>query len=108
MRAPRQRLIAGLLYMLTLAGAALVIFPYYWMIISSLAPTSLFEWPPRLLPDNLSLDAYRKVLTERPVAVWFANTAIVASATSSISREFRRGTWDEQYINGPRSSSHCS
>lgn len=82
MRAPRQRLIAGLLYMLTLAGAALVIFPYYWMIISSLAPTSLFEWPPRLLPDNLSLDAYRKVLTERPVAVWFANTAIVASATS--------------------------
>ena len=78
----KARLIAGILFALTLAGAGLAIFPYYWMIVSSLAPKSMFEWPPHLLPATVSFAAYLKVFAERPVGRWIANTSTVAVATS--------------------------
>lgn len=79
----RRRMGAAALLLLTVLGAALVIFPYYWMIVSSVAPDALFQWPPRLWPtSSVSLGAYRKIFTERPVFQWLGNTAIVACATS--------------------------
>jgi multiple sugar transport system permease protein len=62
--------------------AALVIFPYYWMIVSSVSPASLFEWPPHLWPRAASFTAYERIFTERPVLVWLENTAIVATCTA--------------------------
>ena len=72
---------AGLLA-LTLALAGIVFFPYYWMIVSSLEATSLFEWPPRLVPSSVTLNAYVAAFTERDVFTWFKNTAFVATTTS--------------------------
>lgn len=68
----------------TIVCAALVVFPYYWMIVSSVAPSSLFEWPPHLWPRVFSLAAYRRIFIERPVLVWLENTAIVASCTACL------------------------
>lgn len=83
MNTPLSPLLVRLFWLaLTLACALLVIFPYYWMILSSLDPASLFEWPPRLVPTSISFDAYRKIFTERPVMTWFTNTAIVACSTA--------------------------
>lgn len=69
-------------FAITVFCALLVIFPYYWMILSSLEPISLFQWPPKILPEALSLDAYQKIFTQRPVLTWFTNTAIVACSTA--------------------------
>ncbi|CAH1670890.1 carbohydrate ABC transporter permease [Chelatococcus asaccharovorans] len=66
----------------TLLCAGLVIFPYYWMFVSSLGSSSLFEWPPRIIPSSISFKAYEKIFTERAVLTWLTNTAVVASATS--------------------------
>ncbi|HEX3347373.1 MAG TPA: carbohydrate ABC transporter permease [Acetobacteraceae bacterium] len=62
--------------------AALVIFPYYWMIVSSVSPASMFEWPPHLWPHTVTFDAYERIFTQRPVFVWLRNTAVVASCTA--------------------------
>ncbi|MYA87878.1 MAG: carbohydrate ABC transporter permease [Boseongicola sp. SB0662_bin_57] len=70
------------LFVLTLACAGIVFFPYYWMIVSSLEAASLFEWPPRLVPSSVTLEAYVRIFTERDVFTWFKNTAFVASSTS--------------------------
>lgn len=78
----RIRALAWALFALTVMCALLVIFPYYWMIVSSIDPGSMFAWPPHLIPQQFSMDAYRKVLTQRPLPVWLANTAIVACSTS--------------------------
>ncbi len=75
-------LISIALSVLTLVCAGVVFFPYYWMIVSSLEAASVFEWPPRLVPSSITLDAYVKIFTERDVFTWFKNTAFVASATS--------------------------
>ncbi len=70
------------LFLLTLACAGIVFFPYYWMIVSSLESASLFEWPPRLVPSSVTFEAYVKIFTERDVFTWFKNTAFVAGTTS--------------------------
>ena len=75
-------LISAALFVLTLACAGIVFFPYYWMIVSSLEAASLFEWPPRLVPSSVTMEAYVKIFTERDVFTWFKNTAFVASTTS--------------------------
>lgn len=79
----RRNAAGAALFAATVFGALLVIFPYYWMIVSSLAPKSMFEWPPKIWPSAISLDAYRKILIERPLAQWLGNTALVAAATSA-------------------------
>ena len=81
---PRRKafVTAAGLFVLTIACAGIVFFPYYWMIVSSLEASSLFEWPPRLIPSSITLEAYIKIFTERDVFTWFKNTAFVAGTTS--------------------------
>ncbi len=82
MRVLRRRLAGIALFGFTVLCAGLVVFPYYWMIVSSVSPASMFEWPPHLWPRTISLDAYRRIFTQRPVFVWLQNTAVVAASTS--------------------------
>lgn len=77
-----RRAIAVGLFLLTLACAALVVFPYYWMFVSSASTQSLFQWPPRIIPDELSLGAYQKIFAERPLLQWLQNTALVSVSTA--------------------------
>ena len=84
MRKYRKLAAAAAVLLFTMVCAALMIFPYYWMIVSSIAPASLFEWPPHVWPRGASLDAYRHIFADRPVLVWLQNTAIVASSTACL------------------------
>jgi multiple sugar transport system permease protein len=77
-----RRLIAVGLFVLTLALAALVFFPYYWMFMSSAGTESLFQWPPRIIPEALDFSAYIKIFAERPVFQWLQNTALVSFSTA--------------------------
>lgn len=79
---PRRLAATAAVALFTAICAALVVFPYYWMIVSSVAPTSMYEWPPQLWPRGASLDAYRRIFAERPVLVWLQNTAVVATCTA--------------------------
>lgn len=83
MRFTDARVPGAIAFLVTLCLASVIVFPYYWMIVSSLETKSLFEWPPRLIPDSISFAAYEKIFAERPLGIWLRNTAIVAAATSA-------------------------
>ncbi len=61
------------------------VFPFYWMIKSSLTTQSAFQWPPELIPTSVSLESYFRVVNEYPVLCWFRNSTFVALATTALS-----------------------
>jgi multiple sugar transport system permease protein len=66
-----------LLYVILLIGGLAMIFPFVWMVVSSLKSASEI-YSLSLLPPNPSLANYRTVLDETPFIRWFANSMIVA------------------------------
>lgn len=73
-------------WILLLVALALVVFPFYWMINTSLKPASeIFLSPPTFVSPNWSLDAYVTVLTERPFARYFLNSLVVSLGTTALS-----------------------
>jgi len=71
---------------IALAALAVVLFPFYWMVNTSLKPASeIFLSPPTFYSSQWSLDAYVTVLTQRPVARYFANSLAVALGTTALS-----------------------
>jgi ABC-type glycerol-3-phosphate transport system permease component len=75
---------AALARILAIALLALLSFPVYWMIASSLVPAArLFETPP-LLPTAPALDHYRALFDERNFLVPIRNSLIVAASTTAV------------------------
>lgn len=70
---------------LALVTVALVLFPIYWMLVTSVLPSSivLSRNPPLFPPlERLSFDAFIEVFRRRPVLTWLANSTIVAFAST--------------------------
>jgi len=63
----------------------IVLFPFYWQLVTSLRPTSEIT-STSLLPDwsTASLDAYRFIMTERPFMRYLLNSLIVSLLTMAI------------------------
>ncbi len=65
---------AGMLVLL-----AVTLFPFYWMVNTSLKPQSeVFQSPPTLFSFNWSLAAYGRVLATRAVGRYFWNSAVIS------------------------------
>lgn len=74
----------GQMFRALIAWAALVILlsPAYWMLVTTLSPTSrtLSREPPLLLSlGDLDFGGFVRILTERPVLVWLGNSVAVTS-----------------------------
>jgi multiple sugar transport system permease protein len=67
---------------LVLLACLLAVFPFYWMIKSSLTTQSAFEWPPEIIPLSISLEPYQNVVSRYPILRWFLNSTFVALATT--------------------------
>ncbi len=68
-----------LTYAVLLLGAAISIFPFYWLVTGSLKPTSeLIRRPPTFVPAGLTLDAYRFVWSTMNVPRALMNSSIVS------------------------------
>src|SRR6202011_1344363 len=68
--------------------AAVVLFPIYWMLLTSMLPSELTRSrDPVLLPrlSALSLEAFIAVLARKPVLTWLFNSAIVTIGATFIS-----------------------
>ncbi|MFB6251755.1 MAG: carbohydrate ABC transporter permease [Halobellus sp.] len=60
-------------------GLALILFPIYWMVATSLMPPEgLFSLPNPLVPTDVTLETYRSVL-ETDVLLWYRNTIVLAA-----------------------------
>jgi len=82
----RSQYVDGARWVLVLVSLLLVMFPFYWMLNTSLKPASeIFLSPPTFISSNWSLDAYVTVLTERPFARYFLNSLVVTLGTTVLS-----------------------
>lgn len=87
---PRQyrrfRLVKSLLgvslhYMVLLAMATVMFFPYLYVISASFKQTTtLLSFPPTIFPEQPNLDNYIYILTQLPVLRWYLNSTIIAVA----------------------------
>ena len=82
----RSRPVDWARWILVLVALALVLFPFYWMVNTSLKPASeIFLSPPTFVSPNWSFDADTTVLTQRPFARYFFNSLVVTLGTTVLS-----------------------
>lgn len=82
-RAPGR---SALLWAIALVAAAVMIFPFYWMLNTSLKPTpEVFASPPTFVSSQWSLDAYRTIFATRSIGRYFVNSVIVAVGATALS-----------------------
>jgi len=74
------------LYGALVAGAAVMILPFVWMIATSLkSDADIFRYPTDLLPHHPTLTGYRDVWSRIPFARFFVNSVIFAGGVTLIS-----------------------
>ena len=62
-----------------------VVFPLIWMIVTSVKPQSeLFSIPPPLMPETITFEHYRRLLTDTPFLQYFRNSMILAVTTTVV------------------------
>jgi ABC-type glycerol-3-phosphate transport system permease component len=76
----------ALLWAIALVAAAVMIFPFYWMLNTSLKPTpEVFASPPTFVSSQWSLDAYRTIFATRSIGRYFVNSVVVAVGATALS-----------------------
>lgn len=70
-------------YGLLLLGIAIVFIPFWYMLITSLKPQAfIFEMPPRLWPQEITLKNYTAALGKDMFGLYFLNSLVVATVTT--------------------------
>jgi putative chitobiose transport system permease protein len=79
-RRPRQIATNGLWYVLLTAIAVITVFPFFWMLMTSLKGPAdpITSVPPQFIPSDPTLANYEKVLDALPIPQFFLNSVIVA------------------------------
>ena len=74
------------IYTLLTVWAIMVLFPFYWMVLSSLKSYSAYnaEYIPQLFTLSPTLQNYVDAFTQVPLAGYFTNTIIFTVATTAI------------------------
>jgi len=82
----RTILIRTLTYLLLSVWAVVVLFPFYWMILTSVKSYSAYnsEYVPKLYTDAPTLQNYTDAFTAVPLARYFGNTLIFTLVTTTI------------------------
>lgn len=83
----RRRLIEDSLVMgLTLIGLVIVLFPIVWMTLASIRPVAdVLAYPPRWIPENLTLKFYQDILQQPRYTQWLRNSYFIAIGTTLMS-----------------------
>jgi putative chitobiose transport system permease protein len=84
LRRPRGRAVvsSGLWYIVLVAVAVITVFPFFWMLMTSLKGPGdpIYSIPPQFIPTDPTLGAYSRVLDLLPIPKFFLNSLIVAVA----------------------------
>lgn len=71
-------------YCILLAGAAFVLLPFVWMLLTSLKPSrEVLMMPPKCFPSVIMWENYVDAYRAAPFAVYFFNSAIVSLAITA-------------------------
>jgi multiple sugar transport system permease protein len=75
-----------LLYLVLVVAALAMIFPFIWMVLTSLKPEAdVVSYPPKLWPDQWSLHSYSDIWSRIPFGRFFLNSVIFAGGVTIIS-----------------------
>ena len=82
----RNRILKTVTYTLLTFWAILVLFPFYWMVLTSVKSYGAYnsEWIPQLYTLSPTLQNYRDAFTAVPLAGYFTNTIVFTVATTAL------------------------
>ena len=82
----RGRILKALTYLLLTFWAVLVLFPFYWMILTSVKSYSAYnsEWIPQLYTLSPTLQNYVDAFTAVPLGGYFINTIVFTLVTTGV------------------------
>ncbi|MBX3061981.1 MAG: carbohydrate ABC transporter permease [Anaerolineae bacterium] len=74
-----QRLVIGGSYVILSAGSIFMLFPFLWMISTSLKQTQyILQFPPQWIPNPINTQNYADIWTQIPLARGFLNSAFIS------------------------------
>ena len=75
-----------LVWLLLAVWAVVVLFPFYWMVLTSVKKTSTYnnETVPKIIAEDPTLENYGKAFTEVSLGRYFGNTLIFTVATTGL------------------------
>ena len=84
--ASRRRVLNIFIYTMLTLWAIMVLFPFYWMILSSVKSYSAYnsEYIPQLITLSPTLQNYSDAFTAVPLAKYFTNTLIFTVVTTAL------------------------
>lgn len=82
----RRRVTRAIVYTLLTFWAIMVLFPFYWMLLTSVKSYSAYssEFVPKLYTLSPTLQNYRDAFTAVPLARYFVNTVIFTVVTTAL------------------------
>lgn len=82
----RKKVIQTVVYVLLTVWAIVVLFPFYWMLLTSVKSYSAYnsEYIPRLYTLSPTLQNYVDAFTKVPLARYFANTLLFTIITTAL------------------------
>ena len=82
----KKRALNMVIYTLLTFWAIMVLFPFYWMLLTSVKSYSAYnsEWIPQLYTLAPTLQNYADAFTQVPLAGYFTNTIVFTVATTAI------------------------
>lgn len=76
----RERLLHWSFNVMLGVALLVVLAPLFWMFSTALRPqTQLFDLPTSLLPQNLTLEAFRRVISGSNFLTWYMNSILVSA-----------------------------
>lgn len=68
-----------LVYLCLIIGAIIMVFPFYWMLVSALKTTAEFNsYPPTWVPENwFNMENFKTAFSKAPFVTYFMNSVIV-------------------------------
>ena len=85
---PARRLPVGrvLIFLALSLAALLIVFPFFWMVLTSVKPEAeVVRFPPRLWPEHWTLVAYTNIWQRVPFGRFFVNSVLFAGGVTLIS-----------------------
>ncbi len=85
-RAQRERVGVGVRLVLLIPILIFVLFPFYWIIITSFkTDLQIQQYTSIYWPNPWTTEQYRSLLFNTPFVTWFKNTVIVATISTAVS-----------------------
>ena len=84
--ATRKRVVTVMVYVLLALWAIMVLFPFYWMILTSVKTYGAYssEYIPKLFTLSPTIENYVYSFTAVPLGKYFLNTVIYTVATTAL------------------------